>query len=97
MVGALLGEARPAGLDGDRLTIAFPGDADFSKRKAETHSALLKTALRGLSGHALRLEYNLSGDHPAAPATLSDDELLARLRDEFGAEEVFDDPPSEQD
>ncbi len=98
MVGALLGEARPSALDGDSLTIDFPADAEFSKKKAESNGALVRTALRGLTGHALDLQYNLSGDHPGASPTLSEDELLRRLREDFGAKEVFDDePPSEED
>jgi DNA polymerase-3 subunit gamma/tau len=95
MVGALLGEARPSALEGDRLTIDFPADAEFSKKKAEANETLLKGALRGLTGRSLRLEYNLNGDRSEAPAPLSEDELLRRLRDEFGAEEVPGDDPGD--
>jgi DNA polymerase III subunit gamma/tau len=94
MVGALLGEARPTGLEGGCVTVTFPPAAAFSKKKAEANRELLGTALRGLTGHSLGLVYELAdGDAPGA-ATLGEEELMARLRDEFGAVEVFvDDGP----
>ena len=91
MVGALLSQARPAGLDGARLTIAFGEDAAFSKKKAESNRDLLTRALRGLTGGDFAVAFELGG--PATetgPAMLSEEELLQRLRDEFGAEEVFE-------
>ena len=92
MVGALLAEARPAGLDGGRLTIAFGEDAAFSKKKAESNRELLQRALRGLTGADFAVAFELGGPvTEAGPAMLSEDELLQRLRDEFGAEEVFED------
>jgi DNA polymerase-3 subunit gamma/tau len=95
MVGALLGEARPAELEGDRLTVAFPAGAAFSKKKAESNRELLQTALHGLTGRSLAIVYELNGDVTgAAPVpTLPEEELLDRLVREFGAEEVFDDEP----
>ena len=104
LVGALIAEARPAALDGDRLTIAFPTTAEFSKRKAEgdANRSLLQTTLRGLTGRSLQLVYELSGEVDPGPAggpTLSEQELLDRLKAEFEAEEVAGDPetPSGQD
>jgi DNA polymerase III subunit gamma/tau len=92
MVGALLADARPAALEGSRLTVAFPGDAEFSKKKAEANRDLLQTALRGLTGHTLGLVYELrDGEAPAAAPALSEDELAERLKEEFGAREVFED------
>ena len=38
MLGAALGAARPVGLEGDRLTVAFPADAAFVKKKAEANT-----------------------------------------------------------
>jgi DNA polymerase-3 subunit gamma/tau len=97
MVGALLAEARPAALEDGRLTVAFAEGAAFLKKKAESNRALLDDALRGLTGRTFAVAYELremAGD-PGAPASagLSEDELVARLRDEFGAEEVFEDEP----
>jgi DNA polymerase-3 subunit gamma/tau len=89
MVGALLAEARPIGLEGDRLTVAFPQDATFAKKKAETNREIVTGALRGLTGRDLAVVYELSGEAaPAGVVTLSEEELLERLRAEFGAEEV---------
>ena len=56
---------------------------------------MLQRALRTLTGHTLALDYELGAeDSPAVGGgTLSEDELLERLKREFGATEVFDDPP----
>jgi DNA polymerase-3 subunit gamma/tau len=99
MVGALLGEARPTRLEAGRLTVSFPPDASFSLKKAEANRALLAGALHGLTGQSLQLVYELGDQAAEVPAALSEDELLARLKDEFGAREVFDDdePPTPED
>jgi len=96
MVGALLGEARPVALSDGRLTVAFPADAAFSRKKAEANRDLLGGALHGLTGHNLHVAYELGGDDlEAAPEPrMSEEELLARLVEEFGAREVFDDDPN---
>jgi DNA polymerase-3 subunit gamma/tau len=91
MVGALLAEARPASLDGGRLTVAFGQDAAFSKKKAEANRELLQRALKGLTGNSFAIAFELGG--PATeegPAMLSEEELLQRLQEEFGAQEVFE-------
>jgi len=100
MVGAVLGDARPAALEGNRLVVAFPAVSEFAKKKAEANRELLAGALRALTGHSPQLVYELSGEHAGAPAgaTLSEEQLLERLRQEFGVEEIFDDhPPREED
>jgi len=93
MVGALLGDARPATLEDGRLTISFPRGAEFSKRKADSNRDLLKTALHSVTGHSLAIEFELSGEDPEQAPVLSEDELLERLKSEFGAEELSDDEP----
>jgi len=93
MVGALLGDARPAALEAGRLTISFPRGAEFSKRKADSNRDLLKTALHTVTGHSLAVEFELSGEEPAQAPVLSEAELLERLKSEFGAEELVDDEP----
>jgi hypothetical protein len=96
MVGALVGHARPTALEGDRLTVCFPEEQAFSRKKAEANRDLVQTAIRGLTGHTLSVVYELSGDaHPDQPVSLDEDELIARLREELGAEEVLDDDPSD--
>jgi DNA polymerase III subunit gamma/tau len=92
MLGAALTAARPAAVEGDRLTVAFPPDAAFVKKKAEAGRELIQGALRGLTGRTPGLTFELSDTAAGpGPATLEEAELIERLRKEFGAEEVFDD------
>jgi DNA polymerase-3 subunit gamma/tau len=91
MLGAALGAARPMALEADRLTVAFPPDAAFVKKKAEANRELVQRAVRGLTGQSLAIAYELREDAaPAGPALLAEEELIERLRAEFAAEEVFD-------
>jgi DNA polymerase III subunit gamma/tau len=91
MVGAILADARPTAVDGDRLTLAFPEDAAFSKKKAEANRELVQAALRGLTGRPLAVAFELNGTREEAPAPeLTHDELIERLRTELGATEVFE-------
>jgi DNA polymerase-3 subunit gamma/tau len=93
MVGAFLQEARPVELGNGRLTVCFAPGAGFSKKKVETNNQLVRGAVRTLTGTALDIRYELS-DLPAddePSAVLSEEELLERLKQEFGAKEVFDD------
>jgi DNA polymerase III subunit gamma/tau len=90
MVGAFLREARPTTLDGSRLLVCFQPDAGFSKKKVESNTQLVRGAVRTLTGAALDVRYDLSELPAESPALLTEEELLARLKDEFGAKEVFD-------
>ncbi len=92
MLSAALSAATPTALDGDRLTIAFPADAAFVKKKAEQGRDLVATAVRGITGQSLSLAFELSESvtPPPGPATLDHEQLIERLRAEFDAEEVFD-------
>jgi DNA polymerase III subunit gamma/tau len=89
MVGALIAHARPTALEGDRLTVAFPDGNAFSKKKAEANRELVERAVRGLTGSRLSVAFELSAT-AAGEATLSEEELIERLRNELGAEEVFE-------
>jgi DNA polymerase-3 subunit gamma/tau len=92
MVGALLAHAAPMAVEGGRLTVAFPADAAFSKKKAEANRELVARAVRGLTGSELGVAFELSDDVPGgATATLDEEQLVERLKAELGAEEVFDD------
>jgi DNA polymerase-3 subunit gamma/tau len=97
VLGHAIATAAPVALDGDRLTIAFPPGASFVKKKAEQGRDLVANAVRGMTGHSLALAFELSDSvaPPAGPATLDHDELIARLREEFAAEEVFNEPDEE--
>ncbi len=100
MLAALLGDASLVGCAGGVLTLAFPREASFLKKKAEDRAnrALVEGAVRVVTGHAVELALELrdaeslgaGSDHePAAPP--SEEEWIARLIAEFGAEEIFDD------
>jgi DNA polymerase-3 subunit gamma/tau len=98
MLSAALSAATPTALEADRLTVAFPADAAFVKKKAEQGRDLVANAVRGITGQSLALAFELSDVAPVAgPATLDHDQLIERLRAEFGAEEVFEDPDEEKD
>ncbi|MEA2418160.1 MAG: polymerase subunit gamma/tau [Thermoleophilaceae bacterium] len=91
MLGAALGAGHPMAIEAERVTVAFPLDAAFVKKKAEANRDLVVRALRGLTGHALSVAYELREDAaPAGPELLGEEELIERLRAEFAAEEVFD-------
>jgi DNA polymerase-3 subunit gamma/tau len=94
MVAALLCEARPSAIAGSELTVSFPEGAEFSRKKADANRELLQTALRGLTGRAVGVKFDLGAPPPGEGeplAAMSEDELLERLKAEFKAEEVFDD------
>ena len=67
------------------------------KKKAEQGRELVAGAVRGLTGHAVSLNFELSDavTPPAGAATLDHEQLIERLRAEFGAEEVFEEPDEE--
>ena len=102
MLAALLADARPVSLSGHDVTIAFPSDRAFLKRKAEQedHRRATADALRSVVGTTLALRYELREttevpDADAGPARLSQEELVRRLVEEFDAREVLDDPDQE--
>jgi hypothetical protein len=98
MLAALLAGAKPVAVGERELTLAFPGDAAFLKRKAEQdeHRRAAGEALRSVTGHKLTLRYELR-DEPEEPSgggeqALSGEELVRRFMEEFDAEELLDDP-----
>jgi DNA polymerase III subunit gamma/tau len=97
MLGAALSAATPIALEADRLTIAFPPDAAFVKKKAEQGRDVVANAVRGMTGQSLALAFELNDDAVpvSGPETLDQDQLIERLRVEFAAEEVFDNPDEE--
>jgi DNA polymerase III subunit gamma/tau len=98
MVAALLAEAVPTELEAGRLTVQFPADAAFSKKKAEANRTLVTDAIRSLTGHGVLLVFELGeAREETGPVTLTPDELAERLMRDFDAEEVFEDAPDSQD
>jgi DNA polymerase-3 subunit gamma/tau len=95
MLAAALREARPSGLADRDLTLAWPESAAFSKRQAEDPAKreLIAQSIRAVTGASLRLAYEL-GAEAHEQETLSEDELVARFKHEFGAVE---EPPNEEE
>jgi DNA polymerase III subunit gamma/tau len=96
-VAGLLRQAKPAALADHELTLAWPASAAFSKRQAEEPAKreLIARSIRAVTGASLKLSHELRADHEvAAAATLTDDELVARFKAEFDAEEMP--PPDEE-
>ncbi len=95
MLAALLADARPVSLEGHDVTIAFPSDMAFLKKKAEQDEYRRATAeaLRSVVGASLALRYELSDEQPASVAAvgISHDELMRRLVEEFDAQVLDDD------
>jgi DNA polymerase-3 subunit gamma/tau len=98
-LAASLSEARPVDVRGSQVVVAF--GEDFHRRMADgpEHRAAVEQALRDLAGHSLRVAYelrDLGDDAEAQPP--SEDELVARFKAEFDAEEIVpDDDPQPDD
>jgi DNA polymerase-3 subunit gamma/tau len=100
MLAALLSGARPISLDDRRLVVSYPPSAAFSKRKVEdpVNRDRISGALRLVTGQAVVLECELGDDEPseegAGPGrpedALSEEELIARIKDVFDAEDVLE-------
>ncbi len=106
LLSAVLSEARPVGVSEGELTVAFPPSASFSKKKAENsaHRATVTEALRQLTGQRrLRVSYELREELPppaegqAGGAPRTEEEWLARLKEEFDAKELdVEEPDAEE-
>ena len=96
-VASLLGEARPAALDAETLTLEFPATADFHRRQAEEpkNVGVIREALYEVTGRKLGVVLAL-GDPPEGDDVEDDDEplgeeaLISMLKDNFDAREVED-------
>jgi DNA polymerase-3 subunit gamma/tau len=92
-VASLLGEARPAALADETLTLEFPASADFHRRQAEEpkNVGVIRDALYEVTGHRLAVTLSL-GEHeePAEDEDdeLSEDALISMFKDTFDAQEV---------
>jgi DNA polymerase-3 subunit gamma/tau len=97
-VASLLGEARPAALEGETLTLEFPASADFHRRQAEEprNVTVIRDALYEVTGHRLGVTLALGEAVEAEEdedEQLSEDALISMLQDRFDAHEV----PAEED
>jgi DNA polymerase III subunit gamma/tau len=92
---SMLEQARPAGLDGETLTLEFPEGAEFHRRMAEDpkNATLLREALYEVTSRRLAVSFVLGektrepedGDETAAA---SEDDLVALFKETFDAREV---------
>jgi DNA polymerase-3 subunit gamma/tau len=90
--------ARPVAFDDEGLRIGFPADRTFNKKKAESKERREAVALafESVAGKALKPTYVLlDGESVTAEqgtetekGAVDEEELLARLKSEFDAEEV---------
>jgi DNA polymerase-3 subunit gamma/tau len=89
LLAGCLAEARPVSVEDRDVTLAFPPDASFQKRKAEDAPArqLLAGAFKELTGVVPRLimETREAEELGAEPEILGEDDFIARLRAEFDA------------
>jgi DNA polymerase-3 subunit gamma/tau len=93
-LSAVLGEARPAALDGDTLTLEFPPSASFHRGVAEEpkNVTALREALYEVTG--LRLGFVFEVGEGAAPDAhahdepVGEEELLELMKETFDAKEV---------
>ena len=96
MMAALLADARPLALEDDVLVLSYPASASFSKRKIEdrANGERLGQALRLVSGRPLVARFEIhedgdGGEEQGAPVVrLTEEELIARFKSEFDAEDV---------
>jgi DNA polymerase-3 subunit gamma/tau len=94
LLSTLLEAARPVAVDVEEavVRVGFPAGAAFNKRKAEATEARdrIGEAVRAIVGERLRPVFVLLEGEGAEEGeeTLSEEELIERLKEEFGAEEV---------
>jgi hypothetical protein len=98
MLAALLEESRPVSLQDGQLSVAYPQSAAFNKRKVEdpANRDRVAEALRLVTGQPLELQFELGGQGGGGgqpePA-LGEEELIERIKDVFGAEDVVERKP----
>jgi len=94
-VASLLGEARPATLEGEMLTLEFPASADFHRRQAEEpkNVSVIREALYEVTGHRLGVTLALGEAEDAIEEeddALTEEALISMFKDTFDATEVED-------
>ena len=87
--------ARPVAVDAETVTIGFPAEFTFNKRKAEAPDKRqqMAEALEAVVGSQLRPTYELldsgdEGSEPEAAEEVGHEELVEKMKNEFNAEEV---------
>jgi len=91
-------------LQGGVLTAAFPADDDFIRRKCEQEPAraAVADAVQEVTGARVHVAYELREPDAlpdggrAAPGPPSEEDVLARLKQELGATEIVPDHPEQE-
>jgi DNA polymerase III subunit gamma/tau len=90
----VIGEARPAALEGDTLTLEFPPSAEFHRKLAEEkYEGLLREALYEVTGRRLQVEFAVGengGSHTEDEEPSTEEDLVALVKETFDAHEVED-------
>jgi hypothetical protein len=92
---SLFGEARPADLADDTLTIEFPRNAEFHRKLAEDpkNSTLLRDALYEVTGRRLAVAFAVGEEDEAADAEdlsdepIGEEKFMELLKETFDARE----------
>ena len=91
-IGKTLGEAHPASLEGNTLTLEFPQTASFHLKLAEDpkNAALLRDALYEVTGRKLAVEFELGETGHASEEELhtSEEDVLELMKSTFDAREL---------
>jgi DNA polymerase-3 subunit gamma/tau len=93
-VATLLGEARPAALEGETLVLEFASVADFHRRQVEDPKNLahVHAALYAVTGHRLAVTTTLAPPADGTEATeeepVGEEAFISLLTDQFDAKEV---------
>jgi hypothetical protein len=96
LLAACLAEAHPVEVRGREVVVAFAEHDTFNRKMADgrEHRATVDDALRDLAGSALRVVFELRElEEASAVPPPSEDELVARFKTEFDAEEIVPDDP----
>jgi DNA polymerase-3 subunit gamma/tau len=94
-ISAVLGEARPAELDGDTLTVEFPASAGFHRQLAEDpkNASLLRDALYEVTGRKLAIAFAVGADDEAVEddeGPAGEERILELMKETFDARERED-------
>jgi DNA polymerase III subunit gamma/tau len=95
-ISTVLGEARPAELDGDTLTIEFPATASFHRQLAEEpkNTLLLRDALYEVTGRKLAITFAVGegadGEDAEPEGPAGEEHFLELMKETFDARERDD-------
>jgi hypothetical protein len=93
-ISTVLGEARPAELEGDTLTVEFPASASFHRQLAEEpkNATMLREALYEVTGRKLALAFAVGDEDEGADdiqdeGPAGEEKFLELMKETFDARE----------